>query len=159
MGREFPFPQDFCGNSHGEPHVDPHMDIHMGIPTGENQIFILIPIPWVWGSIWGYQYGSPYSWNCVENRNMTFPCGDPHMDIHVDIHMGISIWGYPYGDIHMGISIWGSPQEKIIFPSHSHGYGDSDTQGTLACEVLMRDELFREAVVPFFKSSCIERKR
>ena len=69
-----------------------------GIPTGENHIPILNPIPWLWGihmgiSVWISirisQYGSPYPWNCVENRNMILSCGD--------LHMGIYIWGSPWG--------------------------------------------------------------
>ena len=75
VGREFPFPQDFCGNPHGDPHVDLHMDIHMGIPTGENHIPILNPDSWVWESIWGYQYGYPYGDSHTHGNPAAIPKG------------------------------------------------------------------------------------
>ena len=82
---------------YGNPHMDPNThgnglrigiwfslvwDPRMDIPTRENHIPILNPIPWVLGNI----LGSEYPWNWVENRNMIFPCGD----IHIEIHMGIA---------------------------------------------------------------------
>ena len=39
--------------------------------------------------------------------------------------MGISIWGYPYGDIHMGISIWGYPYGDPHVDPHGDSHGDS----------------------------------
>ena len=57
MGGEFPFPfpQDFCGNSHTGPHIDSHMDLHMDshmefhkgkmipIPIGHGKLGIPMP--------------------------------------------------------------------------------------------------------------------
>ena len=89
----------------GDPHMDLHMGIHKGISIWDphrgksysysqpNSMVMGIHMGIsVWISIRISQYGSPYPWNCVENRNMIFSCGDLHMDI--------PIWGYTYEDPH-----------------------------------------------------------
>ena len=89
----------------------------------------------VWISIRVSQYGSPYPWNCVENRNMIFPCGNPHMDPHTDGNgIGMGIWfspvGIPTGKNHIPILntitwVWGYQYEYPYgYPNmdpHTHG--------------------------------------
>ena len=44
LGREFPFPQDFCGNPHGDPHREKSYSHSHPIPMGMG-IYMGIPIP------------------------------------------------------------------------------------------------------------------